>query len=192
MSESDDITVILQDASLGRREALDQLMPRVYDELRRLAQHMLDDERPDHTLQATALVHEAYTKLVDQNRVTWQNRAHFFAVAAQSIRRILIDHARARNRAKRGSGHASVELDAAMNVPDSPTFVDLIGLDDALSRLAVDHPGPARVVEMRYFAGLSHAETGEVLGVGQRTAERYWQFARAWLYRELGASDRSP
>ncbi len=180
-----DVTRLLGEVGQRRAEAVDRLYPLVYDELRRLAQSALARERPDHTLQATALVHEAYLKLVDQTRARWHDRAHFFAVAAQAIRRILVDHARGRGRDKRGGGWQRLEADALLNLPGDAPSADLLGLDAALAKLALDHPEKVRVVEMRFFAGLTTAEAAEVLQVTTRTVERHWQFARAWLYREL-------
>jgi RNA polymerase sigma factor (TIGR02999 family) len=186
-----DITQFLVDVSAGNRASIDRLLPVVYDELRRLAQAHLRSERPDHTLPATALVHEAYVRLVDQTRVNWQNRTHFFAVASQAIRRILIDHARARGRQRRGGGAALLSLDAARDVPDGLWQADLLDLDDALTRLAKGHPEKARVVEMRFFGGLTAEETAEAMGCALSTVERHWRFARAWLFRAL-AGEASP
>lgn len=185
MATDQDVTGLLLRASEGDRDSVDALLPLVYDELRRLAEHHLQSERPDHTLQATALVHEAYLRLIDQTRVQWRNRAHFFAVAAQAIRRILVDHARMKQRAKRGGGWQRIELDDQSPVDAEPT-VDLISLDTALTALADKHPDKAHVVEMRFFGGLSSEETAQVLGVSTRTVERRWQYARAWLYRAMG------
>ncbi len=178
---------MLHDASGGSRAAADELLPVVYDELRRLAQSRMADERGNHTLQATALVHEAYLKLVDQTRVVWQNRAHFFAVAAKAIRRILIDHARAKRSAKRGGDDAPLSLDDALTVPASSgdPGLDFLALHTALEKLALEDSVKEQVVELRFFGGLTGKETAEVLGVDPRTVDRYWQYARAWLYREL-------
>jgi RNA polymerase sigma factor (TIGR02999 family) len=179
-----EITAVLERVSDGDPTAVDDLMPLVYDELRRLAESHLARERADHTLQATALVHEAYLKLVDQTRVQWRGRAHFFAVAAQAIRRILIDHARGRRRLKRGGGQARLSLDEALTIGhDAET--DLIALDDALEQFAAEHPDKAKVVELRFFGGLSNDDAAMVLDVSSRTVERHWRFARAWLYRAL-------
>lgn len=171
-------------AGAGDRGAMDTLLPLVYDELRRLAESHLRREREDHTLQATALVHEAYMKMIDQTRVQWRDRAHFFALASQAIRRILVDHARGRNRKKRVGDRARMSLDEAAAALADP-HQDLPALDEALDRLGRLHPEKARIVEMRFFGGLSTEECAAVLGVTTRTAERYWQYARAWLYREL-------
>lgn len=185
MSDRTEITRLLNDASSGGAEAVNRLYPIVYDELRRLAQHHLDAERRGHTLQATALVNEAYLKLVDQTRVDWKNRAHFFAVAAQAIRRILVDYARQRARDKRGGDWQRVALDDVMNLPASGPASGLVALNDAIERMGATDPDKLRIVELRFFAGLTHDEIAEVMNVSTRTVERHWQYARAWLYREL-------
>lgn len=190
MEDRADFTEILRAASSGDDEALGRLMPLVYEHLRFVAQRQLAEERPDHTLQATALVHEAYLRLVDQTRVEWQNRAHFFAIAAQAIRRILIDYARTRGRIKRGGGAVHVPLDAASGVLGLETNEDILALDEALNRLSEADPLRARVVELRFFGGLSHEEIATVLGTSLSTVERHWRFARAWLFREIGRGDR--
>lgn len=165
---------------------VDRIMPIVYDELRRLARSHLLRERPDHTLSATALANEAYLKLVDQTRATWKSRAHFMAVASRAIRRILIDYARRRGREKRGGGQAPVSLRTSIALSNGkPESVDLIALNDALERLAAVEPEKARVVEMRFFGEMTEPEIAELLGVTERTVRRYWQYARAWLFREL-------
>jgi len=187
-----DVTRMLHEAAAGRRGAVDRLVPLVYDELRRLAQSHLSRERPDHTLPATALVHEAYLKLVDQTRATWVDRAHFFALASQAIRRILVDHARGRGRARRGGGTPRLPLEAADRVAAELPHPDLVALDRALARLAQVHPEKARVVELRFFGGLAVDEIAEVLGFSRSTAERAWRFARAWLYRELVERGEGP
>jgi RNA polymerase sigma factor (TIGR02999 family) len=179
-----EITTLLVASSAGDRQAMDQLMPLVYDELRRLAQSYLRSERPGHTLQGTALVHEAYLRLIDQKQVKWQNRAHFFALASQMIRRILVDHARGHKAAKRGSGAPKLSLDEAIGVP-AKTDVDLIALDDALNALAKLDPGQSRIVELRFFGGLSIEETAEVVGLSTATVNREWSAARAWLFRQM-------
>lgn len=184
MSDNTQITDWLQRISAGDRRAVDLLLPVVYDELRRLAESQLQQERSDHTLQATALVHEAYMRLIGQRNVVWENRAHFMAVAAQAIRRILVDHARARGSQKRGGGRAQISLDSELTYDDTHA-TDLIALDDSLGRLEERYPDQARVVELRFFGGLKTDEIAEVLGVSTRTVERYWQFARAWLFREM-------
>ena len=179
-----DVTQLLLDWSRGDQSSLDKLLPVVYQELRRLAQHYLRQERPDHTLQATALVHEAYLKLIGAQSVEWQNRAHFFAVAAQVMRRVLVDMARQRRAQKRGGG-LKVPLDEALGLPGEEGGVDLVGLDEALDRLAEVDPQQSRIIELRYFGGLSVEETAEALGVSPRTVKREWRVARAWLKREV-------
>lgn len=179
-----DVTRLLADWREGDQQALEQLAPLVYDELRRLAGRYLRRERINHTLQSTALVHEAYLRLIDQSRVQWQNRAHFFGVAAQMIRRILVDHARGHQAAKRGSGVARLSLDEALDA-SAPRDLDLVALDDALETLARLDPQQSRIIELRYFAGLSIEETAEVVGVSPATVKREWASARAWLFREL-------
>ncbi len=186
-SASIDVTEILQDWN-GSNDALARLMPFVYDELRRLAASYLRRERSDHTLQPTALVHEAYMRLVDQSRVQWQNRAHFYSIAAQMMRRILIDHARAHASDKRGGHERRLSLDEAAILPQERA-ADLIALDDALKQLAATDERKSRVVELRFFGGLSVKETAEVLGVHPATVERDWTVAKAWLYRELSAGN---
>jgi RNA polymerase sigma factor (TIGR02999 family) len=180
------LTTILKRASAGDESAVNRLMPLVYDELRALAESYLRRERSDHTLQATALVHEAYVRLIDQRDVEWRNRAHFFAVAAQAIRRILVDHARTHKRAKRGGGYQRVQLDADVAaLPE--TDIDLLALDEALGRLADLHARQAQIVELRFFGGLSLKEVAEYIGVSPRTVDGDWSMARAWLRRELGS-----
>jgi RNA polymerase sigma factor (TIGR02999 family) len=179
-----DVTQLLQQWTIGRQDALDQLLPVIYGELRRLAASYLRRERADHTLQATALVHEAFVKLVDQRDVRWQSRAHFFGIAAQLMRRILVDHARAHGALKRGAGEHPIPVDEA--VVATPAFdVDLLALDQALTRLAAFDPQQCRVVELRFFGGLSVEETAAVLSVSADTVMRDWKLARAWLRREL-------
>src|SRR5688572_12347775 len=188
---STDVTGLLLAWSAGDQGALDRLLPAVYAELRRQARLALRHESAGHTLQPTALVHEAYLRLVDQRQARWESRGHFFAVAAQAMRRILVDHARARRRAKRGGGAVVVALsDADAEAADGLTGaaaagVDPIDLDDALTRLAAVDPAKARLVELRYFAGLSVPEAAEALGVSRATVGREWAVARAWLRREL-------
>jgi RNA polymerase sigma factor (TIGR02999 family) len=187
MSEGSDVTLVLKDVRGGSREAADRLLPLVYDELRRLAQSRMSRERRDHTLQATALVHEAYLRLVDQTRVEWQDRTHFFAIAAQAIRRILVDHARRHGRLKHGGELAKVTLDDELTpqLAGEQSNIEILDLDEALTALAVEHPDKAKVVEMRFFGGLTEEETAEILGVSTRTVGRYWSFAQAWLYRSM-------
>ena len=175
----------------GDRQALEELIPIVYRELRRLAHHYLRGERPGHSLQTTALVHEAYLRLVDCNRMQWQNRAHFFALSGQLMRRILVENAR-RHNLKRGAGVQRISLDEAA-VLDGDTARHLVALDDALNSLRRFDPRKVQVVEMRYFGGLSMEETAEVLNVSLITVRRDWSAARIWLYRELtGGTDDGP
>ena len=178
------VTQILIDWSDGNPEAANRLIPLVYDELRQLARGYLQRERSDHTLQATALVHEAYLRLVDQTRVSWKNRAHFFGVAARQMRRILVDHARKHGTAKRGGEWAEVEFDEA-RAASATRSTDLIALDDALQDLTKLNPRHSQVVELRFFGGLTFEEVGEVLAVSPRTAQREWRTARAWLRRAV-------
>jgi RNA polymerase sigma factor (TIGR02999 family) len=184
MTTQHEITRLLADWSKGDRQALEKLTPLVYDELRRLAGRYLRQERHGHTLQSTALVHEAYMKLVGQNNVRWQNRAHFFGIAAQMIRRILVDYARARGADKRGSGAEKLSLDEAIALPGGQDL-DLVALDDALEGLAGIDPRQSRLVELRFFAGLTLEETAEVLQMSLATAKRDWVSAKAWLSREI-------
>lgn len=186
-----DITTILHDFTSAPDRAADELMPLVYAELRALAQSQLQRERPDHTLQATAVVHEAYLKLVDQNSVEWQNRAHFFAVAAQAIRRILVDHARTHNRIKRGRNAERVALDSDIAWTDAKEF-NILALDECLEKLATLNERQSKVVTMRFFGGLKLQDVAEVLGVSLRTVEGDWSMARAWLKRELDRDTGTP
>jgi len=179
-----EITRLLRDWRGGNQAALDQLLPLVYDELRRLAGRYLRREPAGQTLQPTALVNELYLRLVDQPEVDWQNRAHFFAVAAQAMRFLLLDRARSKQQAKHGGGARQVELEETAVISAEPS-TDLLALDEALTRLAVLDPRQGRIVELRYFGGLSTAEVAEVLGVSEITVKREWLKAKAWLYREL-------
>jgi RNA polymerase sigma factor (TIGR02999 family) len=188
MAEPEDITRLLLDLGTDD-DAPERLYAAVYRDLRSIAGRQMGGERADHTLQPTALVHEAYLRLVDQTRVVWRNRAHFFAIAARAIRRILVDHARKRNAEKRGSGVAHVDVDDVAEIVGGDRPTDLVALDAALEKLAETDETKARVVELRFFGGLTAAETAEVLGTSQRSVERHWQFARAWLYRELAGAD---
>lgn len=179
-----DVTQLLVAWNQGNPAALDQLLPVVYDELRRLARSYLRRERPDHTLQATALVHEAYLRLIDQNQVTWQNRAHFFGIAAQMMRRILVNHALAKKTEKRGGLQHKLPLDEAVSFA-AQREVDLVALDDALKTLESLDPQQSRIVELRFFAGLSIEETAEVLNISPATIKRDWSTAKIWLRREI-------
>jgi RNA polymerase sigma factor (TIGR02999 family) len=185
-----DVTRLLLDWSHGDRTALDRLMPLVYDELRALAGRSLRSERSGHTLQATALVHEAYLKLVDQRQVRWQDRAHFFAVAAKLMRRILVDHARRHAAIKRGGGQPGRPLDEADAQAQPAPLVDWLALDRALDRLAALDDRQARIVELRFFGGLTIEETARVLQVSAATVKDEWSFARGWLYREMRGERR--
>lgn len=181
-----DITEILRQWSDGKPEALDELMPLVYAELHRRAAQYLRHERSHHTLQTTALINEAYLKLINQKDVNWQSRTHFFAIAAQSMRRILVDYAKTRNREKRGGAADNLPLEEALQVQTKEEkSVDLIALDKALTKLAKIDEQQARVVELRYFADLSLEETAEALHISRATAARDWSVAKAWLLREL-------
>jgi RNA polymerase sigma factor (TIGR02999 family) len=181
--ETKDISALLRAWSDGDRAALDGLTPIIYDELRRLAHRYMEGERSGHTLQTTALVHEAYMRLVGHNRMQWTDRGHFFAVSAQVMRRILVDHARRRN-VKRGAGLQHVDLDeVAVVAGDQPA--DLVALDDAMNALARLDPRKVRIIERRFFGGLSVEETADVLEVSPATVRRDWRIAKLWLYREL-------
>lgn len=179
-----DITEVLQRLSAGDRAAYDQLLPLVYNELRGLADYYMRAEQPGHILEGTALVHEAYLKLVDQTRVHWRSRGHFMGVAAQAMRRILVDHARAQLTRKRGRDHEQVPLDDEAAVRRKPA-TDLLALDEALTRFAEQNPEGARIVELLHFGGLTAEEAADVLELSSRTVERKWRYARAWLARQL-------
>ncbi len=181
---SDRITLLLAKWSQGDRGAFEELAPVVYHELRKIARAYLRREKAAHTLQPTALVHEAYLKLVNQQGVNWQSRAHFFGIAAQAMRRILVDNARGHLREKRGGGVQAISLDDAVDVTGGRA-AELVALDDALDALAQLDPQQSRIVELRFFAGLSIEETAAVLGVSRATVDRAWAVARAWLAREL-------
>ena len=185
-----DISVLLRAWTGGDQGALERLTPIVYEELHRLARRYMQGERPGHSLQTTALVNEAYTRLVDYKRMQWQDRAHFFAVSAQLMRRILVEHARRRN-LKRGGGVQHLPLDAAAAVAGGGE-TDLVALDDAMNTLARIDPRKVKVVEMRFFGGLSVEETAEVLKVLAVTVKREWKAARSWLYRELSGATTDP
>ncbi|HZS04309.1 MAG TPA: sigma-70 family RNA polymerase sigma factor [Blastocatellia bacterium] len=189
---SQDVTRFLVDWSNGDRAALDKLLPLVNDELRRLARHYMRRENPGHTLQTSALVNEAYLRLIDQRQVQWQNRAHFFGIAAQLMRRILIDHARSHHYQKRGGGALKVSLDEAAAVTEARA-AELLAVDEALEKLTAMDARKGRIVELRFFGGLSLEETAEVLGISSPTVQREWRAARAWLHRMLvgGKSDEA-
>ena len=189
MSNSDSgPTELLRAWSQGDGSALDRLVPLVYEELHRLARRYMRQERPDHTLQATSLVNEAYLRLIDVNRVEWRDRAHFIAVAAQMMRRILVEFARHRHRQKRGGGAVRVNLDDLQELPD-PKERDLVALSDALSALGTFDARMGQVVELRFFGGLTVEETAEVLNVSAETVMRDWKTAKAWLLREIRRGD---
>ena len=179
-----EISVILKDWSGGNRASADRLLALVYDELRRIAGQYLRKEKSDHTLQPTALVHEAYMRLIDISDISWQDRAHFFAVAARQLRRILIDHARGVNARKRGHGHIEVEL-TDIDAPVKAISEDLIAVNEALDELEKLDSRCAQAVELRFFAGLTEDEAAQVLGVSKATVKRDWDFARAWLHSRL-------
>jgi RNA polymerase sigma factor (TIGR02999 family) len=179
-----DVTLMLQQLSAGNREILDKLIPVLYDELRRLAAYYLRQERGNHTLQATALVHEAYLRLVDQREVQWQNRNHFFGVAAQVMRRILLDYARKHEAVKRGGSALHISLDDAVVLCEE-NAAELIALDGLLTRLAALDAQQAQVVELRFFGGLSVEDVAQLLSISPATVKRDWSMAKAWLAREL-------
>lgn len=185
MSRPEDVTELLQRWSEGDDAALAELMPVVYTECRRIAARQMRAERDEHTLSPTALVSELYLRLVDQRSATWQNRAQFFATAARLMRRVLVDHARSRGAEKRGGSRVLVSLDMARETPQPSPIADVVAIDEALERLAESDPEQARIVELRYFAGLTVEETATVLERSPRTIKREWQMARAWLFREL-------
>lgn len=187
LGPSNQVTELLVRWRRGDRTALDLLLPLVYSELRRIANRYLQDERPDHTLQSTALVHEAYLRLAQQDLPQWQNRAHFFAVAAQLMRQILVDYARSHRASKRGGHVYKLALDEAEEEPRA-LDVDIVALDDALKSLAEMDSQQSRVVELKFFGGLSIDDTAEVLGISASTVKRDWITARAWLHRELDRS----
>jgi RNA polymerase sigma factor (TIGR02999 family) len=184
-SSTGEVTRLLQDWGVGNREALDKLLPLVYGELRRLAHSYLTHERPDHTLQTTAMVHEAYLKLIDQRSVNWQNRAQFFALSAQAMRRILLDNARRHSAAKRGGPGQKISLDEIATLSTGAANESLIALDVALQKLETIDPLQSRIVELRYFGGLTIEETAEVLKISPSSVQREWTIARAWLYQAV-------
>lgn len=186
MAELHDITAVLNRLGAGAVEDSEGLFAQVYEELRRIARAHLSRERADHTLRPTDLVHEAYLRLVDQTRCHLKGRAHFLSIASRAMRRILVDHARSRARHKRDGGRR-VSLDEAVAVGSEAADTTLLALDDALARLSERHPDRARVVEMHFFGGLNYDECAAVLDISPRTISRYWEYAKAWLYREMTA-----
>ena len=190
-AQPSDITDLLQAWSGGDRSSIDDLIPLIYDELREMASRYLGRERSDHTLQPTALVHEAYFRLIDQREVRWNDRAHFFAIAAQIMRRILVDHARSHRYAKRGGAATKISLNQVSDLSGDSPAPDLVALDDALRSLSRLDPDKASIVELRFFGGLSLEETAEVIGSSRATVVRQWRIAKAWLYRELKAQGKT-
>lgn len=188
MTSSQNITKLLIDWRNGDQEALNQLMPLVYEELRRMANYYMRNERKGHTLQTSALVNEAYLRLVDHENIEWQNRSHFFGLAAQAMRRILVDHARSRNYQKRGGEAERVSLDEAATFAEERA-TELIALDEALQELAKLDARKSQIVEMRYFGGLTGEEVAEALGISTATVSRDWETAKAWLLRELSRKE---
>jgi RNA polymerase sigma factor (TIGR02999 family) len=185
-SSRSDLTALLSGASSGDQDALSALFSIVYDELRQVAAAALRRERPEHTLQPTALVHETFLRLADDSAIWWENRSHFLAIASKVMRRILVEHARGRNAQKRGSGEVKRSLhEIDVPMPSVPIDLDLVMLDEALARLAQLDARQARIVELRFFGGLTVEETAAVIGSSPRTVKRDWQVARAWLRREM-------
>lgn len=183
-SDSKPVTQLLIDLGNGNDGALNQILPQIYNELRRLAGYYMSRERPNHTLQPTALLHEAYLRLIDQRRVDWKNRAQFFGLAASMMRRVLVNHARDRAAGKRGGDAVKVTLSIAAGVFEQPD-VDAIAIDEALEKLAQLDPRKSRIIEFKFFTGLTTQEIAEVLDISTATVEREWNFARAWLYNAL-------
>jgi RNA polymerase sigma factor (TIGR02999 family) len=179
-----DVTRLLQEWSKGNKAVLNDLVPIIYAELHRRAELYMRGERPNHTLQPTALINEAYLRLINYREMRWQNRAHFFAVAAQAMRRILVDHARRRKAEKRGDAAYTLSLDEAFALPEKRD-IDLVALDDAINDLAAIDPQKSRMVELRFFSGLTIEETAAVMGVAPDTVRRHWNSAKAWLHREI-------
>jgi len=186
-----DVTRILNAIERGDARATDELLPLVYEELRLLAVQKLSQEPPGQTLQATALVHEAYLRLVGDESQSWENQGHFFSAAAEAMRRILIDNARRKKSQRHGGGHRRHEIDD-LEVPMSERPEDLLKLDDALTKLAQEDPEVAEIVKLRYFGGLTLEQAAQVKGISRRTAGRYWNYARLWLYREVTRDDETP
>ena len=184
-TSAQDLTQMLIQLSEGKAQVVDDILPLIYDELRRLAGNYLRRERSDHTLQPTALVHEAYLKLIDQTQVKWQNRAHFFGIAANIMRRILVDYARQHRADKRGGAAEKIPLEEEILIVSEGKSAELLALDEALENLAKIDEQKSKIVELRYFGGLSVEETAEVLGVSEVTVKRHWRMAKAWLYGQL-------
>lgn len=185
MTASVDITLLLNEYKNGNKSALDDIFPLVYGELRRLAAKKLNDERVEHTLQATALVHEAYLRLVGQHSVDWTNRAHFFGLASEMMRRILVNHALERKRLKRGNGETKIALDEAVTFAEEREL-DLVELDESLNELAKFAPRQAKIIELKFFGGLTNEESAEALGISPETVKRDWRVAKSWLKTNLG------
>ena len=185
MIPQSDVTRLLQEYKDGNRSALDELFPLVYGELRRLAAGKLNNERAEHTLQATALVHEAYLRLVNQHSVDWTNRAHFFGLASEMMRRILVNHALERKRLKRGSGETRLALDEAVTFAEEREL-DLVELNESLNELAKFAPRQAKIIELKFFGGLTNEESAETLGISPETVKRDWRVAKSWLKNNLG------
>ncbi len=183
-----DVTRILSDIEQGDPDAANRLLPLVYEQLKRAAQLQMAGERVDHTLQATALVHEAFLRLVGNRRLSWQNSGHFYAAAAEAIRRILLDHAKAKGRLKRGGQLRRIPL-SVEDVADSWNLEETLSLDEAICRLEVEHPNICEVVQLRFFAGLSIEDTAKAMGVSKATVKRRWEFGRTWLFRELSQGE---
>jgi len=183
-----EVTEILEGISRGEELATDRLMPLVYEELRRIARSRMAHERSDHTLQPTALVHEAYLRLIGNKDQSWEGRRHFLGAAAEAMRRILVERARRRQRLKHGGGRQRADIDLAW-VAENPSTVDLLALDEVLAQFEAAYPDKAKVVKLRYFAGLSVPEVAEAMDISVATAERYWSFARGWLFAELKSAD---
>lgn len=185
MTDQSDVTRLLQEYKNGNRTALDELFPLIYGELRRLAAIKLNSERAEHTLQATALVHEAYLRMVNQHSVDWTNRAHFFGLASEMMRRILVNHALERKRLKRGSGETRIALDEAVTFAEEREL-DLVELDESLNELAKFAPRQAKIIELKFFGGLTNEESAEALGISPETIKRDWRVAKSWLKNNLG------
>jgi RNA polymerase sigma factor (TIGR02999 family) len=190
-NRSDEVSQLLRAWSDGNGKALDELLPLVYDELHRQAHRFLRRERQSHTLQTTALVHEAYLNLIRQNRITWQNREHFFAISANLMRRVLVNYANARHRKKRGGADENLELDDSILIATKTKDLDLLALDEALTRLGKMDEQQAQIVELRYFGGLTIEETSDVMGIAPATIKRDWKLTKAWLYRELSGENEA-